>query len=265
MRPLVVALALLGGLAAVSRAQPAPWEREEARQEAQRALGKLREVIVESSRGNAGPAAAVQGDASWVVRLVGAVRLQVLGLPAATAAELKAAARPSLDALPADAPARTAAQAFAAQRPGQGEGEKPEPGELMRIAASVIDEEYRSGKGEAGRKRDLLEALLPFRELVPEADQAWMAVHLLRLTDESTALLDLEQKDVQAAAGTDGEPVFVWYRSNAPYLYWHPGEKRLRLDQAARAAQKPSAEFRKDTPWRPDEGPHSPARQGGGR
>lgn len=260
-------LALSLGLASGAVAQPAPWEREEAKQEAGRVLTRLREVMAETGRDNAGPAASAQGDASWVVRLVAAVRLEMLGLPREAARALKAAAHPDQAPLAEDDQARVAARTLAEQHKGQGDSEPVEVGELLRVVASVVSEELRSGPGEAGRKRTLLEGLLSFREAagMPDADQAWLAGRVLHLTDDAVALEDLGVKDIKAAVKEDGEPVFVWYRSNAPYLYWHPGERRLRVDREARAAQKPSAEYRKDQPWRPDEGPHAPVQAGGGR
>lgn len=267
LRGFALGLLLVLGGAGIAAAQPAPWERDEARQEAERVLERLSEIMSQTGRDNAQPAVAAQQDESWIVRLVGAVRLEMLGLDREASRALKAAAKPDAPALGADAAAIKAAQALAAQHQGQGDAEPQEPGELLRVVASVVSEEVRTGGGEAGRKRTLLEGLLAFREAkgISEADQAWLAGRLLLLTDDTVALEDLGAKDLKAAAKEDGEPVYVWYRSNAPYLYWHPGERRLRLDREAREAQKPSAEFRKDHPWRPDEGPHAPVSPGSGR
>lgn len=256
-------VALLLGLASVSSAQP--WESEEKKKEAERVLGRVETIMAETSRGNAAPAAEAQGDASWMVRLMGAIRLGVVGLDASVTTELKRAALPSQGALAADHPARKAADEFARKNPGQGEAEKTEKDELFRIVSALIVEEYRSSKGDASVKRQLLEELFPFAGLVSDKAQAWYAGLLLSLTDQPVALADLGVKDVAAAVKEDGEAVYAWYAANASFFYWHPKERRLRVDQEARTAQQPSAEYRKTKAWRADEGPNSSPAQEGGR
>lgn len=258
-----LAAALLLGLASMSAAQP--WESEAKKKEAERVLGRVEAIMAETSRGNAGPAAEAQGDASWMVRLMGAIRLEVVGLDPAVATELKRAARPSEGALAADHAARQAADAFAREHRGEGEAEETERQELFRIVSALITEEYRSGRGDAAHKRGLLEELFPLAEAAGPAAQAWFAGLLLALTDEPAALADLGAKDRAEAIEREGEPVFEWYAANSAFLYWHPRERRLRLDRAAREAQQPSAEYRKANPWRADEGPNSSAAQEGGR
>lgn len=48
----------------------------------------------------------------------------------------------------------------------------------------------------------------------------------------------------------------TWLNSNRSYLYFHPKERSLRLDVTARASGIPSADYRRDHPWGPAEGPN---------
>jgi hypothetical protein len=264
------ALALLliaGSAGAVSAQTPAPWwDQAEAREEGRRSLQAIKTIMEATERGDPRPAAAALQDREWLVRLFAAVRLEVLGLDGPTAMALKLEADPAKPAPKDDWKPLVQARAFAeALEVDAGAPAVDLPlKEAARIAASLLTERVKEGPAgeEVGTKRRMVETLLVWRAVVPEkADRAWLAGRLLRLTDLERALEDLKAASPEKALDDDGDPVFDWYRQNAPFLYWHPGEKKLRVDVEARTARRPSVEFRRETPWGPQDGPNRPVKE----
>lgn len=259
-------LLLLAGSAGVVNAQTPWWDQAEAREEGRRTLRAIKEIMEATERGDPRPAAAALQDREWMVRLFAVVRLEVLGLDTGTAVALREQADPSRPP-PADTfkplqQARAFAEALEVDA-GAPAIDLPLK-EAARIGASLLTERVRSGPPgeEVGTKRRMVETLLVWRAAVPEkGDRAWLAGRLLRLTDLERALEDLRAATPEKALDDDGDPVFEWYGQNAPYLYWHPGERKLRVDVEARAARRPSADFRRDTPWGPQDGPNRPAKE----
>jgi hypothetical protein len=47
-----------------------------------------------------------------------------------------------------------------------------------------------------------------------------------------------------------------WVKQNLKYCYFHPEERHLKLDTAARKARVASEEYRKKNPWKENEGPN---------
>ena len=247
-------------------AQTPWWDTDPARAEGRRTLTTVKDIMEATERGDPRPAAAALQDPSWVVRLLGAVRLEVLGLDAPTANALKEQADPSRPPPADDLKALRKAREFAdaLEIDAAAPAVKVELKEAARIAAALLTERVKSGpRGEDGAtKRRMVETLLAWRAAVPEkGDRAWLARRLLGLTDIDRAVEDLRAPSAERAVGDDGDPVFDWYEANAPYLYWHPAERRLRVDVEARAAKQPSGEFRKTTAWGPQDGPNSPPKE----
>ncbi|MBX3471728.1 MAG: hypothetical protein KF878_33145 [Planctomycetes bacterium] len=265
LRALALALLALTSAGPV-HAQDTPWwERPEAREEARRTLAQVRSLMEATERGDPRPAAAALQDRAWIVRSIAVIRLEVLGLDAGTTEALREQADPTRPAPEDDSkPLRRAREFAAALEVDLGPPVEVPPREAARIAASILTERVKGGPPDedAAAKRRLVEHLLAWRAVVPEkADRAWLARRLLGLTDIDQALDDLKAQTAARAVGEDGDAVFTWYRSNAPYLYWHPRERRLRVDVAARVARQPTAEFRRATPWGPEEGPNAPPRE----
>ncbi|MCO5172540.1 MAG: hypothetical protein M9894_40100 [Planctomycetes bacterium] len=260
------ALTLVALVGSAVHAQDTPWwDRPEARAEARRTLEQVRTIVEATERGDPRPAAAALQDPAWIVRSIAVIRLDVLGLDAGTTEALRELADPGRPPPDADSkPLRRAREFAAALEVDLGPAVEVPPREAARIAASILTERVKGGPPDedAAAKRRLVEHLLAWRPVVPEkADRAWLARRLLGLTDIDQALEDLKAPTAQRAVGDDGDAVFAWYRSNAPYLYWHPRERRLRVDVAARVARQPTAEFRRGTPWGPEEGPNAPPRE----
>lgn len=261
-----LALVLCVASAGAVSAQDAPWwDQAEARAEGRRTLTKVKELMEATERGDPRPAADALQDPSWIVRALAAVRLEVLGLDHPTAEALRLQADPSKPPPPDDfRPLKLAREFAAALEVEVGPPVEVDLREAARIAASFLTERVKSGPpGEDPLvKRRMVETLLAWRAAVPEkADRAWLARRLLGLTDIDQAVEDLKAPSAAKAVGEDGDDVFAWYRSNAPFFYWHPAERRFRVDVAARAARQPSAEFRRGTPWGPQEGPNAPRRE----
>lgn len=248
------------------QAQDTPWwDQADAREDARRTIEKVAEVMQSSERGDPRPAAAALDDKAWIVRMLAAIRLEVLGLDAGTANALRAQADPSRP--PPDAsfqPLKLAREFADALQVDLGPAVQIDKKDAVRIAASILTERVKSGPAaeDAQVKRRMIESLLAWRHAVTEkADRAWLARRLLGLTDIDRAVEDLKAQSAERAVGEDGDPVFDWYQANAPFLFWHPREKRFRVDVAARTARQPSAEFRRATPWGPEEGPNAPAKE----
>lgn len=261
-RGLLAGLILLLG-AGVTRAQPDPWDAPRAREDARRVLEAIQEVMSSSERADAQPVVRALRDPSWMVRLVAAIRLEVLGLEPRVALQLRQSADPAQPPPAADWPPLRAAAEFAAScQPDEGPPPPVEQAEALRIVASLVTERLQSGPEPVDRKRQLAGSLITYAHVVeaPE-DRAWLARRLLGLTDLEQALTDLKARETARAVGRDGAPVFEWYRANAPYLYWHPEERRFRLDLAAREARTPTDAFRKQRPWGAKEGPNAPAEE----
>lgn len=263
--PLALALLTLVSAGAVNAQDTPWWEQPDARAEARRTLTRVEELMEATERGDPRPAAAALQDPSWIVRALAAVRLQVLGLDQATAEALRLQADPSRPPPADDQRALRLAREFAdALEVELAPAVDLPPGEAARIAASFLTERVRSGPRDEDPllKRRMVESLLAWRTAVSAAaDRAWLARRLLGLTDIDQAVEDLKAPSAARAVGEDGDAVFAWYRSNAPFLYWHPAERRFRVDVAARAARRPSAEHRRATPWGPQEGPNAPPRE----
>ncbi len=262
----VAAFALVVASAGAVSAQDTPWwDQPDARADARRTLTAVKELMEATERGDPRPAAAALQDPSWIVRALAVVRLEVLGLDQATAEALRLQADPGKPP-PADdfRPLRQAREFAAALEVDLGPPVQVDLKEAARIAASFLSERVRSGPPNEDplAKRRMIELLLAWRAAVPEkTDRAWLARRLLGLTDIDQAVTDLKAPSAAKAVGEDGDEVFAWYRSNAPFFYWHPAERRFRVDVAARAARQPSAEFRRQTPWGPQEGPNAPPRE----
>lgn len=265
-RARALALVVVLASAGVVSAQDTPWwDQPDARAEARRTLAKVKDLMEATERGDPRPAAAALQDPSWIVRALAAVRLEVLGLDRGTAEALRRQADPGKPP-PGDdyRPLRLAREFAAALEVELGPPVEVSLQEAARIAASFLTERVKGGPPDEDPllKRRMVESLLAWRAVVPEkADRAWLARRLLGLTDIDQAVEDLKAPSAARAVGEDGERVFGWYRSNAPFLYWHPAERRFRVDVAARAARQPSAEFRRTTPWGPQEGPNAPPRE----
>lgn len=265
-RSTALALVVLAGSVSVVQAQDTPWwDQADAREDARRTLEKTRELMESSERGDPRPAAAALQDKAWIVRMLAVIRLEVLGLDTGTAGALRAQADPSRPPPPDDFRPLKLAREFAdALQVDLGPAVQVDTREAARIAAAILTERVKSGPAteDPQVKRRMVESLLAWRHAVPEkADRAWLARRLLGLTDIDRAVEDLKARSAEAAVGEDGDAVFAWYRSNAPFLFWHPREKRFRVDIAARAARQPTAEFRRTTPWGPEEGPNAPAKE----
>lgn len=267
-RTTLVALLVLfvGGGANVVQAQDTPWwDQADAREDARRTIAKVADLMQSSERGDPRPAAAALQDKAWIVRMLATIRLEVLGLDPGTAGALRAQADPSRPPPADDFRPLKAAREFAdALQVDLGPAVQVDTPDAVRIAASILTERVKSGPAneDAQVKRRMVESLLAWRHAVTEkADRAWLARRLLGLTDIDRAVEDLKAPSAERAVGEDGDPVFDWYRANAPFLFWHPSEKRFRVDVAARTARQPTGEFRRATPWGPQEGPNSPARE----
>ncbi len=219
-----LALVLCVASAGAVSAQDAPWwDQAEARAEGRRTLTKVKELMEATERGDPRPAADALQDPSWIVRALAAVRLEVLGLDHPTAEALRLQADPSKPPPPDDfRPLKLAREFAAALEVEVGPPVEVDLREAARIAASFLTERVKSGPpGEDPLvKRRMVETLLAWRAAVPEkADRAWLARRLLGLTDIDQAVEDLKAPSAAKAVGEDGDDVFAWYRSNAPFFY----------------------------------------------
>lgn len=267
--PRAVALGLVLLSAGAVHAQ-AWYEQPAEREEARRTIAEVKRLMETTERGDPRPAAAALRDRAWIVRLLAAVRLGVLGLDPPTVAALRGEGDPTRPPPAEDFRPYVKAKEFAeALEVELGPPVQVEAREALRVAGSILTERVRSGPPteEAGTKRRMVETLLAWRAAAAEAqDHAWLARRLLGLTDLDQALRDLGKQSADEAVGRAGDDVFRWYGENVAYLYWHPAERRFRVDVEARAAQKPSAEFRRATPWPAGQGPNAPPREtDGGR
>jgi hypothetical protein len=266
---LALALPLLlvaGGTASAGT----PWyDAPPAKQEAKRVLKTIQKVMNASERQEGEPALVALRDRSWILRLLAVVRIETLGLERKTAERLQRTAVPDRVPLGADDPLFKKAAAFVAgvERPPPGAGpfETTSKEEAVRILTGFVTEQVTRGDEKPARKQELVEEMLSYRHCVSKAPRAWLSLCVLALTDGKQALKDLHVKSAKKAAGKDGEKVYSWYAENASYLYWHPTERRFRLDLEARRAKTSSREYRKKRPWGPDEGPNKKPKTHRGR
>src|SRR5688500_18497231 len=163
-----------------------------------------------TERGDPRPAGAALQDRSWIVRLLAAVRLEVLGLDRPTVAALKEQADPTRPAPDDDWKPMAKAREFAEALEIDATAPAVEIPlvEAARIAASLLTERVKSGPPteETPTKRRMIETLLVWRAIVPEkSDRAWLARRLLGLTDLERAVEDLKAPGVERAVGDDGD------------------------------------------------------------
>lgn len=136
-----------------------------------------------------------------------------------------------------------------------------------------------------GNEQALMEAVSVWRQRIryggaPDAEAEEYATVLLgasqmckdagrkaRLANAILALLDREEVKKSVDIGKafvvsekDSEKILGglsgWLAENLPYLYFHPKERRLKLDAKAAESKTPSSEYRAKHPWGKEEGPH---------
>lgn len=114
--------------------------------------------------------------------------------------------------------------------------------------------------GEQSAKEFLLVQVGLRDEFVAEADRWAIAMTMLgRLDrDDLGEELGFKYQGYRFADPTDKVLAVLspWILKNLPYLYFHPVERKLKLDREARASNIASAEYRKAHPWGANEGPN---------
>lgn len=257
-----LALALALGASSLALAQGErplpPWDRPVSQVEARRVVGQVQQLVESSSQRDGRPALAALGDESWLVRQVAVIRLSVLELDPATCEELRKQSGPGSEPLPQVDPLRKKAAAHVAtiQPDPQAPAEEIDELEAARLVCAVLSEQLSRKATPAAQRLRLVQEGLSYRHALKRKDRPWIGRQLLAWTDQAQALADLGFKTAKQAAADGGLKLGEWYVDNRAYLYWHPSERRFRLDLAARKAKTPSAEFREQTPWGEDEGPN---------
>ena len=227
MRIVVVAWVAL--LLALGEAQGAePWARRAALVEAKRVLDVALPVLTESERGDARPAVKALNDPCWALRLLACDRLEALKLQPELLQALRRESGPEKEGPSREGPDWIAAWDFAdALRVG---GEQPHAltrDDAVRSLVTVILVRVRDGA--EANKRELLEAALPFTQLVKGTTQRWIAAQLAQFLEPRVLLNDLGAKDLEEALGERGRRVLAWYADHRERLVWDPRAKALRL------------------------------------
>ncbi|MBI3268040.1 MAG: hypothetical protein HYZ53_03390 [Planctomycetes bacterium] len=259
---LAVAWTLLGGSGGGMARAASPEEQAKARDLVARTV----KAFEATEREDAPGAVAFLQDASWIVRRFVSIRLRALGLPDEAYEKLEEFGRPGSGQPPATATA--ACQKWAAGFKGSGAGAPPPTTTLdaLTVITSMVEEEIRRHARQPGVARDMVGALvgiLPGCGTPEERD--WVARRTLARLDKATVLAELKLPQWPAEPKQAAEACNAladWYQANRDYLYAHPGEGRVYLDDQARAHKIPSDVFRKvNQPWGADEGPNrAPAR-----
>lgn len=226
MARIAFGVAVWVALAAAQGAEP--WEQRAALVEAKRVLDLTQPMLAESERGDPRRAVKALRDPCWALRLLACDRLEAHKLPEATVAALRKQSQPGKAGPSADDPDWEAAWDFAdAVRVG---GEVPQQvtrGDAVRALVTTIL--IRVREGPERNKRELLEAALPYSQLVGGETQRWIAGALASLLEPRTLLNDLGAKTLEEAVGDRGRAVLRWYAAHREELVWDPRAKGFRV------------------------------------
>jgi hypothetical protein len=91
--------------------------------------------------------------------------------------------------------------------------------------------------------------------------------HKKYLVDSFMTLLDKDERAAEIGLPKKGvikienaelffSNLIAWIDANRSYLYFHPKERRFKIDAAARTAGVPTSVYREANPWGPAEGPN---------
>lgn len=227
------------------------------------AIARVTAIYAAAEERDAVAVAAGLDDPRWYVRRFALVRLRALGLPDAAFEPVQESARPGAQGKPsAEALAVCRDWAGSVAKDATGAVFKPAALDAVQAIASILEEEFRFVRNEPNQVRGLLAALLALLHDCPgKVERAWLATRVLADLEGERVLLELglqrlpeDDKELSVAC----DRMQAWFAANAAYHYYHPGERRLRLDEAARTAQTPTDDFRKAHPWGEKEGPNAP-------
>lgn len=258
-RALVLALAL-AACAVARAADPPPADVKEAK----RVIDAVATVLETSSARDAKPSADALRDASWIVRRVAGIRLQVLGLDQDVVDELQSAAVPGKEPPAESSPALGKARAHAAKvTPKKDPPRKVEGLEASRIVASIMTEEVQRGRSSAVEKRAVVSSLATFVAASSDDEsRSFFARRVLAFADRDAILKDLGAKNDDEAAADNGKKLLDWWEANEKFSFFHKRAGRFLLDAEARAAKTSSDDYRKEHPWKAGEGPDAPVKSG---
>jgi hypothetical protein len=232
--------------------------------EPRRVLETLVTILESTHKNDPKPALAGLRDAHWAVRQFAAIRLGALGLEGDVLRKLIDASHCG-SATPGkeDANVAAAEKWAAAWKPEKAGDETPVASpadEAMRIVGSLVRNELSVRSAQPAQLVKLVLELPAFAEAARDARAASFAAReIASIVDTDSLLVDLGAESVNEAVEGNGKHVFEWLRQNGRFLYFHPGDRGLRLDAAARSANQSSEDFRKQTPWAKGEGPEAPA------
>jgi len=147
------------------------------------------------------------------------------------------------------------------KRAEEAEEEAPTKADAESVLWHAWIEPIRYGNRGESSAKELLLVQVGLREEFTDEPKRWgIAMSMLCLLDKD----DLDQElGLQLQGGRFKDPtdkvlaaLSPWILKNLPYLYFHPVERKLKLDREARAQNAPSAEYRKTHPWGANDGPN---------
>jgi len=147
------------------------------------------------------------------------------------------------------------------KRAEETEEEAPTKARAERVLLHTWIEQIRYGSHGEQSAKELLLVQVGLREEFTDEPMRWgIAMSMLCLLDA----YDLDQElglQLQGARFKDPTDKVLavlspWILRNLPYLYFHPLERKLKLDREARAHDSASAQYRNTHPWNANEGPN---------
>ncbi len=234
----------------------------------QNAVERVTRAYAAAEANDAAGLASYLADDRWYVRRFAFVRLRAMGMPGETAEALAPTTRPTAAGAPA-AETLAAVGVWAATVPKEKDPPafRPVPIDAAMAICSILEEELRFAGRDPAMARGLVGGIVDLLGECPgREERAFVAQRVLADLEGDRVLKELGLPRIP-----DGEKEFedacarlkTWFAENARYHYLHPGERRLRLDEAARTAKVPTDEFRSSTPWGAAEGPNAPPEREG--
>jgi hypothetical protein len=131
---------------------------------------------------------------------------------------------------------------------------------LMTVIA-IWGQRIRYGGAPETEAKDYAVVLLGAAQMPEDAKyKAQVANAILSLLDRNEVRKHVNIGSTFVVSEEDAKGILGglsdWLAANCPYLYFHPKERRLKLDANAAESKTPSSEYRTKHPWGKDEGPH---------
>lgn len=238
--------------------------REIMKAQAQRLLERTAAILRTAAAKDATSLAAVLGTRPAALETLALNKLGQMGMPEVLRRGF-AKDRKTADAA-AQAEAKQAILAWAAKHDQDVPATRPidvDQWQAVTALCGFWHTEIAYGSGDEASAKEFVKILVGLSDLVPEDRTRRLVAGILRsLFDPDDVgrevhmghdhALPLTGPETEAAAGA----MCDWVVTNLPYFYFHPVERHLKIDAQARLEGQPTSDYRKEHPWRKDEGPN---------